>query len=159
MPNRNYRETLDVATSEVLETMFFAVVLGELPDPASASAEGSGEPPMVVSRLDFLGQPSGDFYVALSEPAARSIAGNFLGVEDASELTPVSVGEVVCELANILCGAVLSRVDSLANFKLCHPGLIRSMDLLSLEAATAGATYDLGDGKLSVRLRFAAHES
>jgi chemotaxis protein CheY-P-specific phosphatase CheC len=156
MPDHAYREILNAAAGEVLETMFFAAVFGEGPNLPAGSPEGSSEPPLVVARLDFLGQPSGDFYVALTEPAARSMAGNFLGAEDASELTPVSVGEVVCELANILCGAVLSRVDNLANFKLCHPELIRAMDLLSLEAATAGTTYHLGDGFLSIRLRFAA---
>ena len=156
MPSYDYHGILNAAASEVLETMFFTVVFGERPDPVSGTDEGCPAPPLVVARLYFLGQPSGDFCVALTEPAARTIAGNFLGAEDASELAPASVAEVVCELANILCGAVLSRVDNLANFKLCHPELISSMDLLTLESATAGATYDLGDGLLRVRLRFAA---
>ena len=50
----------------------------------------------------------------------RRIAASFLGAEEA-EVTEAQIGEVVSELANMLCGSVLSRVEKETRFELSHP--------------------------------------
>ena len=50
-------------------------------------------------------------YVCTDQATASSVAGDFLG-EDETALAERQVEEVVCELANMICGSVLSRVES-----------------------------------------------
>ena len=51
---------------------------------------------------------------------ARGLAANFLG-EDEADLADADVGEVVGELANMLCGSVVSRMEGNSHFVLTHP--------------------------------------
>jgi CheY-specific phosphatase CheX len=135
-------EVLLEAAQQVLETMFFTSVMGDRDAPP--------ESPCVDARVAFHGAPSGVFGIRLSAPAARTITGNFLGAEDESEVTEAQIGEVVCEMTNMLCGAVLSKVESESTFDIAKPelapaptGWTRSLDLdsgalmlaLSLEEA------------------------
>jgi CheY-specific phosphatase CheX len=106
-------EVLRGAAEQVLETMFFAAVSPEAP-------EAAGEP-RVAARLSFRGEPSGTFAVSLSEAAARAIAANFVGAEKEDDLEPARVAEVVAELANMICGSVLSRLESESEFDLGPP--------------------------------------
>ena len=58
-------------------------------------------------------------------PARRlhAIAADFLG-EDAESLTPQQSTDVTLELANMICGAVLSRIESSATFRLGAPHIV-----------------------------------
>ena len=105
MNNAEVENALAAAAAEVLETMFFAEVLGPAPAPAAAMA----------ARVVFRGSPSGAFTIAIDPSAARSLAAGFLAAEE-NELSPARTGEVVCELANMICGSVLSRLEPDAAF-------------------------------------------
>ena len=102
---------------EVMESMFF-----------SSLAEGQGAPcgnlhgPCVSARLSFHGNPPGRFGVRVSAETGRKIAANFLGAGE-DDLTESQIGEVVCELANMLCGSVLSRLERESRFELSGPQL------------------------------------
>jgi CheY-specific phosphatase CheX len=101
------------SVEEVLEKMFFIEALAE-PSGEAAPAEE------VSARLEFAGSPSGGLELAVSRPAARGIAADFLAEEEAG-LTDGQVGEVICELANMICGAMLSKVESDGLFHLSAP--------------------------------------
>lgn len=107
---------LAASAEEVLETMFFTPVTGQ-PEP--------GEPPLewISAGLEFRGEPGGRFRVGVSRPAARALAASFLGLEE-SEVSGGQVGEVICELANMICGSVVSRLESGAPIALLHPELV-----------------------------------
>jgi CheY-specific phosphatase CheX len=111
------------AAQQVLETMFFVVPSAEAP-PAAAGAGG----PYVGARIAFCGEPPGAFAVSLPEPAARTIAANFLGAEAESELPLSCVREVVAELANMICGAVLSRLETESRFELDAPEVLAGLE-------------------------------
>src|SRR5271165_6215349 len=96
------RQALAESLDEVLEKMFFVRSLGELAGPASG--------PVTAAHLTFEGDPPGSLTLRMTPAAARSVAADFLGEEEA-ELSPKQIGEVVCELANMICGSVLSRVE------------------------------------------------
>lgn len=128
MPELIDTEILLQATQQVLETMFFTSVMGDRDTPPDG--------PCVDARVSFRGSPSGVFGLRLSASAARSIASNFLGAEDENELTDEQIGQVVCETTNMICGAVLSRVESDSVFDIALPelapaptGWTRSLDL------------------------------
>jgi hypothetical protein len=137
-------EHLGPALAEVLETMFFTYVL-DAPDFGGIPA-GT---PAISSRLNFRGTPSGVFEIAIPVDAARTLAAGFLG-EDETELCGREIGEVICELANMLCGSFLSRIGALSTYELSHPEVVEAPG----EAAGAGACFKLPEGTLSLLLRF-----
>jgi hypothetical protein len=118
MPDDEWDEMLVAAAGEVLETMFFTVVYGPAPPGASP-----GEP-RVAARISFEGTPSGALTLGVSEPAVRVLATNFLGSDESEALPFSQLGSVVCELANMICGSLLSRVKTEAHFKLTSPELL-----------------------------------
>ncbi len=101
------------STAEVLETMFFTCIVGD------ADCEPSDP---VSTKLDFTGTPSGSFGLSLSKAASRQIAAGFLA-EDEFEISQAQADEVVCELTNMLCGSLLSRMETETCFDLTHPEL------------------------------------
>ncbi len=140
-------ESLALAASDVLETMFFCSVLAEVP-------VGTAPPKAVAARLPFSGARSGVFSVRLTEGAAQVIAAGFLA-EETREPSQEQVAEVVCELANMMCGSVLSRLDRGAHFDLGSPALVDSAELSAPEAVCRA--FDIGDGEVAVFLRMEDH--
>ncbi|HKW97091.1 MAG TPA: chemotaxis protein CheX [Bryobacteraceae bacterium] len=135
-------QVLISATTEVLETMFFTPVLGS----TAAAASSSG---LVAAQLAFCGALEGTFAIQVTLPAAREIAANFLGSET-GEPSPDAIGEVLTELANMICGSVLSHLDGEAHFDLSHPQMIDPMAVAGLEAASR--TLEIEGGEVSLFL-------
>lgn len=106
---------LVAAAGEVLETMFFeeVVATGENP-PGTAD--------LVAARVGFRGSRSGTFRLWLPGPSAERLAAGFLGLDDAVEAAG-RTGQVVSELANMVCGSVLSRLEAGSAFSLEAPAL------------------------------------
>jgi CheY-specific phosphatase CheX len=125
------------SASDVLETMFFTCVLGE--------TESEPEDP-ISARLDFKGDPSGSFGLSLSHAAALQIAAGFLALEE-SEIAQEQVSEVICELTNMLCGTLLSRLENESCFELQHPYLAPVP-----EEQGYSHNFELESGSLSVWL-------
>ena len=137
---------LQPAFTEVLETMFFTSVLDN-----GACRGVPKDTAAVSSRLTFRGDPSGVFEIGITSDAARSLAAGFLG-EDEQDLSEGRAGEVVCELANMLCGSVLSRIGSDFTFELSHPEIVDT----ELEAPDTSLCFELPEGMLAVSIRFEA---
>ncbi len=111
-------QLLSESAAATLETMFFAAPDQVSMDPRRPSGE------LLAVRLTFQGAPPGRFGLVASEPVARTLAANFIGCEDAGSLLPTQVAGVIGELANMMCGAVLSELESDANFDLEAPETI-----------------------------------
>jgi len=115
MTEKQLAEALRTSMTDVLEKMFFI-----------RGVDTAGVPPSAAERLaemTFEGDPPGRFTLRATGPAARSIAADFLGAEE-SELPDREVDDVVCELANMICGSVLSRVESGTIFHLASPRIV-----------------------------------
>jgi CheY-specific phosphatase CheX len=140
-------EALWVAVTEVLEKMFFI-------DTAEVEAEGglsvSGEDG-INARLTFEGVPPGCLWLRLTSGAARSLAADFLG-EEASELSGQKIEEVIGELANMLCGSVLTRVESTTDFRLAAPEIVEAPVANAAQPAMASRTVALAGGILTVAM-------
>ena len=143
------RAALASAVGDVLESMFFLDTLGE-------AAEPTAEEDAMQARLSFEGDPPGCFEMRLSRPAANAIAADFLG-EDADSLTPQQSTDVTLELANMICGAVLSRIESSASFRLGAPQIVT--DIVAEDSRepwpeeATRYTVDTGNGTLTVTIR------
>lgn len=131
------------SVKEVLEKMFFA----DLVEPEQEVAP----PRDIHAQVIFEGDPSGSFDLVLDLDAARSAAADFLG-EDPEELTAEQMHQVVCELANMICGSVLSRIESSGTFRLEEPRIVSS-DEAPRPPAEAGFQAALGAGLLRAEIR------
>jgi hypothetical protein len=137
-------DALDRAVGDVLETMFFAEVAGPAAPP-DTSVVGAG--------IHFRGEPSGYFCLFLTPAAARRLAADFLGADDPATITEADISAVVRELANMICGAVLSCIHRDGVFDLGSPEPFHG----SAPEPPSGAlcrAFDLGDGALGVYLRW-----
>ena len=149
MTETTIRAALASAVGDVLESMFFLDTLGE-----------AGEPPAgadtVTVHLSFEGDPAGCFEMRVARPAATAIAADFLG-EDAESLTPQQSTDVTLELANMICGAVLSRIESSATFRLGAPRVVA--DIVADDTRepwpeeTTRYTVETGSGTLTAAIR------
>ena len=82
--------------------MFFAEAV-----PSACCHDWMGRLFRLASRFD--GSHSGEMRLSASLDAADSIACAFLGL-DPGEVIPAARVQVILELANILCGAILSQL-------------------------------------------------
>lgn len=147
-PNEIQR-AIALAVEEVLETMCFTGVLASAEGALPPEAEGGT--PALMAELHFQGKPSGGFRVGVSGRLARVVSAGFLGREE-TEVSDSQAEEVVCELANMICGSVLSRLESQATFRITHPELTRPEQGASFAGARAQQWFDLGDGILTASL-------
>jgi len=134
---RVLRESVD----EVLEKMFFIRSFGD-----AAGVSGGSE---LVAYLTFVGKPSGSFTLRATLAVARSITADFLGEED-EMLDDGQVGEVICELANMICGSALSRMESQFQFRLASPVLLPTPP--ADRGATVQCAVELYNGALAVTM-------
>ena len=137
-------QCLQEAAEEVLETMFFQTVDGEL------SWDDVKAKPHRYAEMDFQGAAEGRLELAVSGDLAPVLASGFFG-KDESELTEGEISAVICELANMLCGSVLSRLESGSLFQLGAPQVMAT-DLEKDCRMSAGhkRVFDLGGGDVKV---------
>ena len=98
--------------AEVLETMFFAEGVPCECRPPEATDTGV--------RVAFEGSHRGEFLLRVSEDARDEIAGGFLGLGP-EELEDDERRQVMLELANILCGSILSSLWPESSLALSTP--------------------------------------
>jgi len=143
MPDLNLQQALHDAVHDVLEKMFFIEPDDHLSPTGYPAAEGENT---IAAKLKFEGPSSGCLTLLLSEAGARPMAADFLGL-DIEELPAERIEEVVCELANMVCGSVLSRIDSHAIFRLASPRVLRGDPWRFLpEANRDREVYSVGIG-------------
>lgn len=109
----DYRGALTRVSSEVLETMFFSEVI-------PAQCEHSWLASARVVEVTFDGSHHGEMWLAVGEEAVPELAAAFLGL-DPSEAGEIERAQVMLELANILCGAVLSSLWPESSLQLDPP--------------------------------------
>jgi CheY-specific phosphatase CheX len=133
------------AAQNVLETMFFMMAEGD--------AEASFPPDIELLRtsMTFTGEWSGTFELQTPVACARAIAESFAGADDAEE-----VGEVMCELTNMVCGSTLSQLAGDKIFDLSAPRLEPAANIPA-NAVTASRALNFGDGIVAFALAIEAN--
>ncbi len=105
------------AAGSVLETMFFAEA--ETCQPLSPEQQQG----MMGVLVRFDGGVRGDFLIGFDGHLAAVLAAAFLGLDE-SEVSAEEIGQVMCESANMICGAALSRMKAEDHMRLEMPVLI-----------------------------------
>jgi CheY-specific phosphatase CheX len=108
-------EMMQGVAAEVLETMFFT-------EAERVSCDHLWLATAPCAYLHFAGSHSGEMLLGVSAEAADPIAASFLGL-DPVELTDMQRGQVIQELSNILCGALLSHLWPDSKMALASPEL------------------------------------
>src|ERR1039458_10397314 len=112
------QEVLADSIAETLDAMFFTACL------TAPEAEPAPQP-QLAAQVAFEGNPPGRLTLRMPALAAPFLAANFLGEEE-NDLSERQVGDVLCELANMICGFVLSRAEGAAEFRLGAPRMVES---------------------------------
>ncbi len=145
-------DALRDAVTEVLEKMFFIRILEDPREaqefPARTRLDGERE---IAARVTFHGEPSGSLSLRLGRRVARGIAADFLGEEE-PEIGEQQVEEVIAELANMVCGAVLSHVESAVLFHLDQPLVVDSQAADGELPESSAHTFPIGGSALTVKL-------
>jgi CheY-specific phosphatase CheX len=141
MPAMTARAECEAALIEVLETMFFELPL-DAPQPASAPPEQD-----VAATAVFSGDLEGELSLACSHWTMRRLAASFLGREDDSTVTEAEMRQVACELANMICGNALSRIEPHGRFRIATPEL-----RMPEGGAREWIAFPLESGVISMRL-------
>ena len=139
-------ECLLPACEQVLETMFFTGVL-------SAEKLAAGEEPRscaaVIATVKFEGPPDGALCVGMEAETAVALASTFLGL-DPPDVTDADCRQVVGEMANMMCGSVLSRVVPESSLRLASPVVRDGQETPCGPACAARAFFTLPEGGLHV---------
>jgi CheY-specific phosphatase CheX len=104
-------EYVTASCEQVLETMFFTGVI------ATDGASHRAAEPAVKATVRFEGPADGQLSIGMESHTAAALASSFLG-RDLQDITPADSSEVASELANMICGAILSRCASSRRFRL-----------------------------------------
>jgi CheY-specific phosphatase CheX len=139
MAGNELQQILSESAAEVLEGMFFTSPLG------SSALCGLMEN-SIAAGLFFRGTPPGRFGICASMNTSRSLAASFLG-KDPELIDEQQCGEVICELANMVCGSVLSRLEKDVLFELTQPK-IGEPESSRPENASVSLTLELEEGSL-----------
>jgi len=107
------------AAQDILEMMFFV-------SPESSDVPEPWPDTLLTAELRFEGVLAGGFRIHIEEDCARAIAGNFSGAFDPAEMDSKATVGVLCELANMVCGATLSRLEPDSIFNLSSPQPVES---------------------------------
>lgn len=105
---------LEEAALEVLETMCFEFPVAE------PCVGGPPEGVAVGAVARFSGTLEGELRVALTGPAPRRLAASFLGMEE-DEVRDGHELSMAAELANMLCGAAMSRLEPHGRLRIAAP--------------------------------------
>jgi hypothetical protein len=143
----DFAATLSRVGAEVLETMFFD-------EAVPAPCDHGWIPSAAAVCLVFEGSHRGQFLLNVAPGVARSITPAFLGI-DPDEVLEGQSSQVLLELANILCGSVLSHLWPDSELRLGAP------ELLEAAGPVEDAWHEcfrLPEGMLSVSIRLCGAE-
>jgi len=139
---QNVKETLAESIFEVFERMFFIFL-----EPGSRSPVHDYE-----SAIRFDRPQRGEIRILLTQPVARLMVCNMLGIEDGA-VTEQHVADCVKEAANMVSGNFLVNLDPSKKFVMSLPGFSARPGPHSPPSGGAVALdFDCEAGKLGVVL-------
>jgi Chemotaxis phosphatase CheX len=139
-------DTIRQVMAEVMEAMFFT-------EAELAACEHAWLGTARCARIRFGGSHFGEMLLGVSVEAADPIAASFLGL-DPMELTDTQRGQVIQELSNILCGAILSKLWPESKLALSSPELTLWREWSN--PGTLHHCFVIPEGKLAISIRLTA---
>jgi CheY-specific phosphatase CheX len=91
--------------AEVLEKQVFL-----FPDPIDASELSAAPEKLLASSMTFTGKYDGGLVLAVPEALARTIAANFLGMDEDDPIVEEHGSDSLGEILNVICGHLLTAL-------------------------------------------------
>jgi chemotaxis protein CheX len=137
------KEALLDSAREVFETMVFMAV-------EECGQEGAGvEDPALLGTITFKGQLEGCLSICCGQTCARTIATSMLGMGSSDELGDGDVGDAIGEIANMVLGAVKSRIqEEVGAMEVSIPSVVQGRELRN----------SLGERASQVKIRVSVEE-
>jgi Chemotaxis phosphatase CheX len=132
--------------AEVLEMMFFT-------EAEVATCEHAWLESASCARARFAGSHLGEMLLGISVEAAAPTAAYFLGLEP-MEVTEAQRSQVLQELTNILCGAMLSQIWPESKLTIAPPELTGWREWPDAQAMHR--CFVIPEGKLAISIRLIA---
>lgn len=126
--------------------MFFLEAVAATDPAATAGADA------IAVRLAFEGDPPGWLAARVAAPLARSLAANLLGLDE-GEVASSQAEAVVCELANMICGSLLSQLECEKTFRLGTPSTESAGQRKDESGDAIVHTVEAAGGVLTVMLK------
>jgi CheY-specific phosphatase CheX len=139
-----FTEHLAASACAVLETM-----CGMKPSPDPDLTDEQREH-LACVQVCFAGPFTGSLVMAAEDDAAQLFAPAFLGL-GSEEQSPEMVAAVLAEMANMICGATVSRLKPSGLFSLSSPAPLAPLP--DPEEGAVELDMDCGCGALIVQLR------
>jgi CheY-specific phosphatase CheX len=108
---QNFAKYVVPSVEHVLETMFFTGVVAAA-EPVEDACDGT-----IRRTVQFEGPPDGELRIGIPSETATALASSFLGL-DTEEVTTEHREQIAGELANMICGSVLSHYSPQSSFRL-----------------------------------------
>ena len=144
MSEDELRGAVAQAAASVLENMFFA---------EPALCDDSDDPASLMAGVEFEGALTGAMTITLSNASASRLATDFLGLET-GELAQNQIADVLTELTNMICGALLSCLEKASTLTLGQPAVV-GPEWATRFSGWIHQSFDLGDGRMGVAIAFA----
>jgi len=138
------REAVSAAVEQAMDAMFF-----DAAEPA-CECTGAGAADCVTAAVRFHDFIEGEFLLTMPRQTAVALAASFMAL-DPEAVDAAHSEQTVCELANIICGAALSRLDPSAELRLSPPEVVAGS--CGLMEWGVWQHYRLLDGCMSVSIR------
>ncbi len=137
------KETLLDSAREVFETMVFMALEESGPDAVNA------EEPALLGTITFKGHLEGCLGICCGQTCARAIATSMLGMGSSDELGDHDVSDAMGEIANMVLGAVKSRIQNeIGGIEVSIPCVVQGRELRN----------SLGEDATQVRIRVSIEE-
>ncbi len=118
------RDALLDGAKEVFEMMVF-MALEEVNEDALRCEDVT-----LLGSVTFKGSLEGCLGIRCSQDCARTIAANMLGMDPDGDLTGSDVNDAIGEVANMVMGAVKSRVqDEIGSMEVSIPSVVRGREI------------------------------
>jgi chemotaxis protein CheX len=118
------KDSLLDSASEVFETMAF-MALEEITDEAPEMEDTT-----LLGTITFKGPLEGCLGIGCGFNCARAIAANMLGTDPDEEMTDADVDDAIGEVANMVMGALKSRIqDEVGNVEVSIPSVVEGLEL------------------------------
>jgi chemotaxis protein CheX len=120
----SFKDALLSGAKEVFETMVF-MALEEVDD-----AVPCGEDVGLLGSITFKGSIEGCLSICCGMSCARTIAANMLGTDPSGELAENDVYDAIGEVANMVMGAIKSRVQNdIGNMEVSIPSVVQGREM------------------------------
>lgn len=125
------RDALLDAAKEVFETMVFMAMEEAKDDASCLSSESTADAEAtLLGSITFKGSLEGCLGICCTTGCARTIAANMLGMDPSEEIGEDDISDAVGEVANMVMGAVKSRIqDEVGSIEVSIPSVVQGRKL------------------------------